>query len=143
MLWPRLMPVAGSPEDNPAFMTRAYAFYVEGRDSKDPVALQWRPGSYAEAEAGIVRSTITDEVRSYGLAAIQGGGDSDDVLLQEQIRLVVTRAPVLIVVVDPVNKIYGWRVIDYDVPMPRLDIELAFKLWQPTPYTDLEWTFDK
>lgn len=72
VLRPRLMPVSGSPEDNPTYMARVYAFYIEGRDFRDPIVKEWAPGSWADADAGLVRNSRTGKVRAHNLMAEQG-----------------------------------------------------------------------
>lgn len=117
-----------TPGVTPAYMARVYAFYISPEEMK---ARTWAPESYADAEAGIVRHIDTGEIRSTSLV----GGQGED----GWVHLVVSSSPVLLVAVDPVNRFYGYRTIEYMVPLPRLVIPVHFQLWRTEPYTDSLW----
>lgn len=119
-----------TPGVTPAYMARIYAFYITPEEMRLDT---WAPESYADADAGIVRHLDTGERRAWDLVASQQ--DSAD----GWIHLVVTSSPVLLVAVDPVNRIWGWRTIEYFVPLPRLTIPVHFRAYETAPYTDSEW----
>jgi hypothetical protein len=130
VLKPRVEIVSGN--DAPAYMTRAYVYYINDREALEG---SWRPGSYADAEAGLVRHRVSGEVRSHGLV----GHQSD--LEPYYITLTVSSSPMLIVVVDSINKFYAYRVFKYTMPLERILVPITFKVWQgEKPYRESEWT---
>lgn len=135
VLSPKLLVAAGSDQDTPASGTRAYAFYIEGRDADDPATREWAPADWDDASEGMVRNARTGEVRNFNLVAEQTGVDD--------ISMVVSRSPVLVVVVEPGGEMWARRVVDYRVPMASLTLKLRFERQKPTPYTDLEWEVEK
>ncbi len=129
---PRLMVTDGSDPDTPAYGARVYAFYVEGNVSDIKL---WRPDSRADAEAGIVTNSRTGEVRSFNLVGEQ--------VESEDISLVVSRSPVVLVVVDPSSGMWAHRGVEYDIPLARLYLTARFRQEKPTPYNELEWTVER
>jgi hypothetical protein len=131
VLQPRVMISSGSDPLTPAYMARLYVFYIDEKDYQNPV---WRPASYADAEAGVIRNTRTDEARSFNLAGAQGE--------DAYVHLVLTKSPMVLMVVDPVNRFYAWRTFRYEIPLERIFVPVVFRTYQTTPYTEnREWTF--
>jgi hypothetical protein len=130
VLQPRVMVSSGSDPRTPAYMARAYVFYIDEKEYRNP---SWRPASYADAEAGIIRNTRTDEVRSYNLAGAQGE--------DTYVHLVLTKSPIVLVAVDPVNRFYAWRTFQYEIPLERIFVPVVFRTYQTTPYKESDWTF--
>lgn len=128
---PRVMISAGSGSSTPAYMARVYAWYIDDKDIAN-----WRPGSYADAEAGLVRHRTTGEVRSHGLMAVQR---TDFQSVEDSyVHLIISRSPVLLVAVDPVNRFYGYRKFEYKVPWDRALVPVTFKTWQLS-YDEYGW----
>ncbi len=125
---PRVMAVPSSPADGVGYLVRVYAFYIS---KEDAFAKSWAPANYADADAGIIRHATTGEVRSQSL--VEGQGEDDFV------HLTITSSPLVLVAVDPVNHFYAYRIIEYQIPMPKLYIPVRFQLWKTEPYTDSEW----
>ncbi len=132
VLQPRVMLSAGSDPRTPAYMARAYVFYVDEKEYLRPVR---RPESYADAEAGIIRHVTSGEVTSYNLSGMQQGDN--------YIYLSLTQSPMMLVAVDPVNRIYAWRTFQYEIPLERIFVPVTFKAYQATPYKENEWTVVK
>ncbi len=119
---------SGSDLLTPAYMARAYVFYIDKKEFLNPTR---RPASYADAEAGIIRHISTGEVRSYNLSGAQGEDN--------YIHLPLTKSPMMLVAIDPVNRIYAWRTFQYEIPLERLFVPVTFKAYQQTPYTENLW----
>ncbi len=130
---PRVMLTSGSAADTPAYLARVYAYYNIGRvpqNQNDPP--EWLPGSYADADAGIIRNTATGEVRFHSLAGTQAEDN--------YVHLILTKSPVLLVAVDPVNRFYAWRTFEYEVPLERVLVPVVFRIYQwQQPYEDNKW----
>lgn len=130
---PYVMISSGSDVHTPGYMVRVYAFYTDEAEYLNP---NWWPRSYADAEAGLIRHRTTGEVRSYSLSAVQdNGGDG-------YARLILTKSPLVLVAVDPVNKFYAWRKFEYRVPLERVLLPVTFKIYQGN-YEDTgsQWRF--
>jgi hypothetical protein len=126
------MTSAGSDIQNPAYMTRLYGWYIDEKD-----IMNWRPDTFADADAGIIRHRVTHEVRSHGITASQLG---EDIF----ISMIITRSPVLLVAVDPVSGMYAWRTFKYQIPLQTTRVPVSFKTYLDTyPYKENEWTIDK
>ncbi len=127
---PRLKTSSSSADGVPAYDVRIYAFYNVGENQTE--VERWRPASYADAEAGVIRRVDDPgNERLYNLMAGQG----EDTYA----HLVLSSSPVMLVAVDPVHRIYGWRFFQYMVPMPKMDIVVYFRPWAITetqPYDD-------
>ncbi len=133
VIQPRVMVSSGSDPLTPAYMARAYAFYIDEREYLHPAR---KPASYADAEAGIIRHNTTGEVSSFNLSGAQG----DD----NYVHLTLTKSPMLLVAVDPVNRIYAWRTFQYEIPLERIFVPVTFKAFQLTPYRESDgWTVIK
>lgn len=127
IITPRSLPVQSSPPASPAYMITAYSYYIPADDIDN-----WAPRSYAEAEAGIIRHAATGQARSHDFAREQG----EDTF----IRFTLSRSPVLLVAVDPINRFYAWRKFEYPVPIETMNIVLRFLLWRTEArYTDSLW----
>ncbi len=132
---PRVMVSSGSDPRNPAYMSRVYAWYVDEKDAYD---MNWYPASYADAEAGLVRHRVTGEVRSHGLMGVQ---KSDYQSVEESyVHLILTKSPVVLVAVDPINRIYAYRTFRFKIPLERIFVPVTFKTYQPGPYKENDWT---
>ena len=125
---PYVMVTSGSDVHTPGHLIRVYVFYTDEKNYLNP---EWRPGSWADAEAGIIRHRTTGEERSHGLVGTQSDEDG-------YIHITLTSSPMLLVAVDPVNKFYAWRTFKYEVPLERLFVPVSFKIYQP-PYKEFEW----
>ncbi len=131
MVQPRVMVSQGSDPRTPAYMARTYVWYI---DKKEHLDHKWRPESYADADAGIVRHRDTGEEWSYGL---MGSQNSDGL-----ISITLTSSPVLLVATDPINRLYAWRTFDFKVPLDRVIIPVTFRTYytpEQFPYKDGEW----
>ncbi len=177
---PYVMITAGSDIHTPGYMVRVYAFYLEKAQEylEDP---DWRPGSYADAEAGLIRNIVSGEVRAHNLVGYQewgdgtgqeggsqnnagensggdteegdeGTGEEGDEGTGEEgpgnevggggdgfVHLTLTKSPVLLVALDPVNKFYAWRLFKYEAPLERIFVPVSFKIYQKDPYEENEW----
>jgi hypothetical protein len=123
---PRRKAFASSPPDGKAYQVRIYVFYI-GRGTKPAQfteAENWRPLSYADAEAGIITNKYTGEVRSTEFFREQ----AED----SYIYLPLTSSPVVLVAVNEYDKYYAWRAFKYESPMPRIVISVMFDLKKST-----------
>jgi hypothetical protein len=130
---PRVMVSQGSDPLTPAYMARVYVWYI---DQKDFLDNPWRPASYADADAGIVRHRTSGEVRSHGLVGTQSQEDG-------YIHIPLTNSPVVLVAVDPINRYYAWRTFEFEIPLERVLLPVTFRTYyQETqiPYREEEWT---
>ncbi len=98
-------------------MVKMYAFYIPEGDIHN-----WRPNSYAEAQAGIVTHQKSGKQRAHGLVA----GQRDD----NYIHLVITKSPVLLVTVDEFDKMYAWRTFEYEIPAAKVYIPVHFSTYK-------------
>lgn len=132
---PRVMISAGSDRLTPAYLARVYAWYVsEGDAEADEGYGNWAPGSYADAEAGVVRHRTTGEVRSFGLMGEQGEDG--------YVRMTLTQSPVVLVAVDPVNRFYAWRVFEFPLPFREpYYLPVTFRVYNASAeYEENDWT---
>jgi hypothetical protein len=123
----------GSDPLTPAYMARVYVWYIDRKEYREN---PWRPDSWADAEAGIVRHRTSGEVRSHGLAGVQDDADG-------YIHIPLTRSPVLLVAVDPVNRFYAWRTYEFKIPLERVLVPVTFRTYYnmtQIPYREEEWT---
>jgi hypothetical protein len=133
VLQPRVMVSQGSDPLTPAYMARLYVWYITEREYLDN---PWRPASWADAEAGVVRHRTSGEMRSFGLSGVQGEEDGF-------IHVPLTRSPVLLVAVDPVNRFYAWRTFEFKIPLERVLVPVTFRTYynaDQIPYREEEWT---
>lgn len=92
----------------------AYAFAAD--------TTQWTVASYEDALAGVLTSKTSTEKRSDAMVhAVQEG--AEDLVLQ------LTATPATIVVVDTVNKLYGWRMTEVAENLPDLYVSITFRPW--------------
>ncbi len=128
---PYVMAAQSSDPKTPAYMVRVYAYYINEEDAYNQ---NWRPMSYADADAGIVTHRETGQTMARGLAAGQG----EDTF----VHIALTRSPVLLVAVDPLNRMYGWRTFKYQMPLETIRIPVSFQKWRETEphYKEYEWT---
>jgi len=132
---PRVMISAGSDPLTPAYMARVYAWYVsEGDAEANDGEGNWAPASYADADAGVVRHRETGEERSFGLVGEQGEDG--------YVRMTLTRSPVVLVAVDPVNGFYAWRVFEFPLPFREpYYLPVTFRVYNASkPYEENDWT---
>ena len=126
---PRLMVSAGSDIKTPAIMARAYVWYVSEKEAYDQT---WIPESYSDAEAGIVRHRTSGEERSYDLWGAQSEEDT-------YVHITITSSPMMLVALDPVNKMYAYRSFKYQAPIEQVVVPVTFKPYQQTPYKENDW----
>jgi hypothetical protein len=119
---------SGSDDHTLGYLIRVYAFYTDEKDYLNP---RWRPASWVNAEAGLIRNVATGEVRSHDL---MGGQSPED----GYVHLTLTSSPMVLVAVDPVNKFYAWRTFKYEVPLERLYVPVSFEIYQSS-YKKYEW----
>jgi hypothetical protein len=133
VLQPRVMVSQGSDPLTPAYMARVYVWYITEKEYLDN---PWRPASWADAQAGVVRHRETGEMRSFGLTGVQSDEDGF-------IRVTLTRSPVLLVAVDPVNSFYAWRTFEFNIPLESVLVPVTFRTYYDVtqiPYRQEEWT---
>ncbi len=91
----------------------AYAFMAD--------TTQWTVASYEDALNGVLTSKTTGEKRSDATErAVQ---QNDTVALQ------LKATPATIIVVDPINKLYGWRMTEVAENLPNLYVSITFRPW--------------
>lgn len=137
VLRPRVRPVQSSlPAGEAGYLIRVYAWYI-GEDEKRDV---WAPSSYDEADAGIITNLKNNGKRGYDFVGHQP--DTDPVKDEDTyIHLTLTRSPVFLVAVDPVNRFYAYRTLEIPKPMPYMQVTVMFQLWKPdTKFKDSDWT---
>jgi hypothetical protein len=138
LIKPRRLVVDSSPKDGLAYDVRVYAFYIgQGIKPGDiEAAKDWRPLSYSDAESGILTNIKTGEVRTTGFFREQ---DEDHF-----IRMTLSSSPVVLVAVNAMDRYYAWRVFNYEIPMPHVEIVLRFLLNKSTAetpeYRDSLWS---
>lgn len=116
---PRLSTAPGNPTGGTAFMVKMYAWYIPNGDIHN-----WRPNSYAEAQAGIVTHATSGNKRSHNLVAGQGADN--------YVHIKITKSPVLLVAVDEFDEMYAWRTFEYEIPAPKVYIPVHFFTYRPT-----------
>lgn len=128
---PRILTTQSSPADGQAaYMVRIYATYVPEAGKE-----RWAPESYADADAGIIRNMDSGAARSHGLMAEQAEGS-------ETVDMTLSNSPVILVAVDPINRLYAYRYFEYKPPLRQeVLMTLRFLLWKPEArYVDSYWT---
>jgi hypothetical protein len=91
--------------------------------------------SYADAEAGLIRHRNSGEVRSHSITGVQSNEEPF------HISLMVSSSPMLLVVVDPIDKFYAYRVFRYKMPLERILVPVTFQVWRwQAPYREGDWT---
>lgn len=111
-----------------AYMVTVYAWYL----SSD----EWHVTSYGNAEAGIIEHKVTGELRGHDFA--QGQDETD-----AKVRFRFTRPTVLMVAVDPINKLYAWRQFNIPENFPLLYADVRFIIWRSLTtfeYKEQGWT---
>lgn len=91
----------------------AYAFMAD--------TAQWTVASYEDALNGVLTSKTTGEKRTD--AAERAEQQDSTVILQ------LKATPATIVVVDPVHKLYGWRMTEVAENLPDLYVSITFRPW--------------
>ena len=100
--------------------------------------MNWRPSSYADAAAGVIRHRTTGEGRSYSR---MGEQDHSAERIDDYIHIPLTSSPVVLVAVDPVNRFYAYRKFEYKIPIEKILVPVTFKVWLwEQPYKENEWT---
>lgn len=93
--------------------TIAYAFAAD--------TSQWTIATYDDALNGVLTSKTSGEKRSDAMDRAEQGDST--VVLQ------LTATPATIVVVDTVNKLFGWRMTDVVENLPDLYVSVTFRPW--------------
>lgn len=102
----------------------AYAFAAD--------TTQWTVASYDDALNGVLTSKTSSEKRSD--AMVRAEQQDSTVVLQ------LTATPATIVVVDTVNKLYGWRMTEVVENLPDLYVSITFRPWSVKKrYTEGAW----
>lgn len=139
---PRIRRVDSSPAGGEAaYQMRVYAWYIGEGEKVDT----WKAESWEDADAGIITNIKTGEKRSFEFMQEQpeielGEGE---VLDDEQtyLHFYLTRSPIFLVAVDPLNKFYAYRMLETPKPMPVQRVTLMLQLWRKeVSYKFLEWT---
>lgn len=91
----------------------AYAFAAD--------TTQWTVASYEDALNGVLTSKTSGEKRSDAMERVE---QSDSTVV---LQLTVT--PVTIVVVDPINKLFAWRMTEVVENLPDLYVSVTFRPW--------------
>ncbi len=103
----------------------AYGFYAD--------TLRWRVAGYEDALQGVLTDRSTGATRT---ADVTGEYDESG----ESVSLRFTDTPAFIVVCDPQERLYGWKVTDIGENLPVIYTEICFRPWrQSAGYTDLGW----
>lgn len=88
--------------------------------------------SYDDALEGIITSKVDGSKKSYDLI-----GDKVD---QGQLEFLLTSMPVMLVVVDPVEKLYAWRHAQIAANLPIMNVPVFFRPWKESSlYIDTRW----
>ncbi len=91
----------------------AYAFAAD--------TTQWTVASFEDALNGVLTSKTSGEKRSDAMARAE---QTDlEVVLQ------LTATPATIVVVDPENRLFGWRMTEVAENLPDLYVSITFRPW--------------
>ena len=93
--------------------TIAYAFAAD--------TSQWTIATYDDALNGVLTSKTSGEKRT---DAMDRAEQSDSTVV-----LQLTATPATIVVVDTVNKLFGWRMTDVVENLPDLYVSVTFRPW--------------
>ena len=93
--------------------TIAYAFAAD--------TTQWTIATYDDALNGVLTSKTSGEKRTDAMDRAEQGDST--VVLQ------LTATPATIVVVDTVNKLFGWRMTDVVENLPDLYVSVTFRPW--------------
>lgn len=93
--------------------TIAYAFAAD--------TSQWTIATYDDALNGVLTSKTSGEKRTDAMDRAEQGDST--VVLQ------LTATPATIVVVDTVNKLFGWRMTDVVENLPDLYVSVTFRPW--------------
>lgn len=91
----------------------AYAFAAD--------TTQWTVASYEDALNGVLTSKTSGEKRSDAMERVE---QSDSTVL-----LQLTATPATIVVVDPINKLFAWRMTEVVENLPDLYVSVTFRPW--------------
>lgn len=91
----------------------AYAFAAD--------TTQWTVASYEDALNGVLTSKTSGEKRSDAMERVEQ--QDSTVVLQ------LTVTPVTIVVVDPINKLFAWRMTEVVENLPDLYVSVTFRPW--------------
>lgn len=91
----------------------AYAFAAD--------TTQWTVASYEDALNGVLTSKTSGEKRSDAMAHAEQ--QDSTVVLQ------LTATPATIVVVDPINKLFAWRMTEVVENLPDLYVSVTFRPW--------------
>ncbi len=121
---PHIQSVSGQPAYTPTEAI-GFAFYAS--------STSWAPASYAQAEAGVLENLRTGELRGYNLhSELDTAG---------KISFRLTSSPAILVVCDPINRLYAWREVSVPENLPQMLLPVYFRLWRTQSlYTDSGWT---
>lgn len=111
---------------------------------EDPVAwafeadtAQWTVASYADALAG----RLTDKrTGAEGPRPVEGALMRIDSVEIDLVSMHVERSPVVLVAVDPVNRLYGYRQLELGENLSPLWVSVVFRPWRlMRKYVDGAW----
>jgi hypothetical protein len=129
---PRIKIAEGSADaGEPAYQMRVYAWYISKEEKMNN---EWEAASWEDADAGIITNVRTGERRSFEFLASQPEVElaEGEVLKDEDtyIHLWLTRSPVFLVAVDPLNRFYAYRSLEMPKPMPWMRLTLMIRTWK-------------
>jgi hypothetical protein len=138
---PRIKISEGSADaGEPAYQMRLYAWYISDKEKKDN---EWVASSWEDADGGIITNTRTGERRSFEFLAEQPQielAEGEELKDEDTyIHLTLTRSPVFLVAVDPINRFYAYRTLEMPKPMSWMRLTLMIRTWKEREKW-LEWT---
>lgn len=112
-------------EESPVGGIVAYGFYAD--------TLRWRVAGYEEALQGVLTDRRTGATRTADVT-----GEYDESAAGVTLRF--TDTPAFIVVCDPQQRLYGWKVTDIGENLPAIYTAIYFRPWRRSAgYTDFGW----
>jgi hypothetical protein len=138
---PRIKISEGSADaGEAAYQMRVYAWYISKNERLNN---EWQAASWEDADAGIITNVRTGERRSFEFLASQPEitlAEGEELLDEETyIHLTLTRSPVFLVAVDPINRFYAYRSLEMPKPMPWMRLTLMIRTWKEREKW-LDWT---
>jgi hypothetical protein len=138
---PRIKISEGSAaEGEAAYQMRVYAWYITKDEKLNNL---WEASSWEDADAGIITNIKTGERRSFEFLVAQPEielAEGEELKDEDTyIHLYLTRSPVFLVAVDPLNRFYAYRSLEMPKPMPWMRLTLMIRIWKEREKF-LDWT---